>query len=371
MKRRAVMDEVVEPLKNALRKKDATGASYKPNFKFPKLGAGKRRMRWAVEVEVEHVSNRSFGGYDYLEAVPSEWAAKYDGTLRNGAEFVVRHPFTSLEQGITAVENLDDYLADDFDAEKSCGLHVHVDAQAFQTETSARAFCLNIGQLEYLIYSVLPRSRYNGGYSMPTLWIPPWKHVERYFGINTLAKSQHNSFEFRYHSGSRDTRKITAWAEFIWELYKLGSQRPTELTKLVDELIAKSASSKADCAIPDTWKLLCDLVPSLSKWKDYWKGRYELFGAKDTHPARVHMPRYIDWRKAVAGVASSDAASRRNKAAATIGEYNWQSKLPPRLQKEFGAEGQAAQQEFCGVDLIINAAPPANNNALWNNSNPF
>jgi hypothetical protein len=324
-----------------------------PAFKFPRLRRGKRRMRWGVEIELEciddyenptdHCAIRRHRSLDEIlesigcgcdvcrrsaehefesqredgggfaapprELVNKGWKCKGDGSLDNGIEYV-GPPFDSLQEGLDDTKKLLDKVGDHFAARRSCGLHVHVDAQAFKDEASMRNFALNVVQMEYLLYGVMARSRRNGNYCKNSLKLPPWYVEDHYRGFNgTSAVRSHNSFEFRYHGGTKSPRKVAAWARLIWSLYHLGAHRPKAMLDLTDDIVGCTDRKGPKSGLI----LLCDLLEPVRQDGAYWETRWERLTG-----SAVDWQHYAEWRTKTARAAGRDTVRGRIDAASRL-----------------------------------------------------
>ncbi len=110
---------------------------------------------------------------------------------------------------------------------RSCGLHVHIDAWNFDI-ADVRRLIRVIWRIEQpVLHFLIPQSRRNGQYSRAVTEelvrkINRMRSIEslariqsRYFSINLAAWFRHRTFEFRNHSGTFSEMKVISWIVFI------------------------------------------------------------------------------------------------------------------------------------------------------------
>jgi hypothetical protein len=90
---------------------------------------------------------------------------------------------------------------------KSCGLHVHIDARSF---TSSRFIVNRLAKALPLLKGMVPKSRLDNRYCIEDIG-----RSSRYAKINPLAYSEHKTVEVRMHSGSTDFEKIKSWCQVL------------------------------------------------------------------------------------------------------------------------------------------------------------
>ncbi len=117
---------------------------------------------------------------------------------------------------------------------RSCGLHVHLNARNFSLEQWKRIF-INYARLENVIDQFMPNSRrannntYCRGFmnegnferrinQMSSLGRISSILSGRYWKINPQSYSVHNTCEFRQHAGTTDFIKICSWIRFLSNL---------------------------------------------------------------------------------------------------------------------------------------------------------
>ena len=167
-----------------------------------------------------------------------------DGSLNDcGKEF--QTPKLSGEKGEKVLKDLCRELNDrNFYVNRTCGLHIHLDAKDFQGETEKiKRLMLFYLMIEPLLFSYLPFSRRKNRYCLPLaefyheaeiknayeitdiekMWYreQSQERIEnckknrydntRYAGINLHSMLSNNHLEIRHHSGTIDYTKIINW----------------------------------------------------------------------------------------------------------------------------------------------------------------
>jgi hypothetical protein len=92
---------------------------------------------------------------------------------------------------------------------KSCGLHVHLDARQWdrvEAEKRARRLAKWLGILSELV----PLSRRENTYCKPG-----FSQADRYHAVNFTSYEKHRTIEVRLHSGTCDYSKIIAWIRLL------------------------------------------------------------------------------------------------------------------------------------------------------------
>ena len=146
------------------------------------------------------------------------------------------------------IANLTEYLKyADFDVNRSCGLHVHVDAR--DCEWRQLKHILLLGKaVQDVIYKMLPPSRDNGRWcrripmsrsdilaiesneDFIEAWYNSWGvnpsmekyNDSRYCGMNMHSRIINGSIEFRYHSGTINQEKILNWVKICTAIVDVG-----------------------------------------------------------------------------------------------------------------------------------------------------
>jgi Putative amidoligase enzyme len=112
-------------------------------------------------------------------------------------------------------------------ANRSCGMHVHLDMRNRDAELCYR----NLFKVQDLMLSTQPSQRRTNTYCKPntieTLAIDEFNNVERYKVINTASYSKYGTIEVRLHEGATKFRDVFNWTKFLVETVNLTSEIST------------------------------------------------------------------------------------------------------------------------------------------------
>lgn len=166
----------------------------------------------------------------------SYWKIVDDGSVDEGG-FEVVSPILCGTEGLAEVTRAARALASiGATANRSCGLHVHVDARDLNIETIVNV-ASRYSQFETEIDLFMPRSRrearseycapvasmfHEGAYgttisSLLRDGVDGLLNLDRYYKVNLSAFGRHGTIEFRHHSGTTNAKKITNWIQFCLE----------------------------------------------------------------------------------------------------------------------------------------------------------
>ena len=214
------------------------------------------RWRRGVGVEIEACNDYQdemdsdvyFSNYDYKE----NWRCVHDGSINPnddgmGREFITRGGLIG-DALYNTIDNMTDMLRKrDWYVNRSCGLHVHIDAR--DLEWRQLKYVLLVGKLcENVLYKMVPPSRSKSSWArrIPMSYhninaihdedsfIDSWYsshdahpsmekyNDSRYCGINMHSRVIHGSIEFRHHSGTLNADKIKHWIEICQSIVALG-----------------------------------------------------------------------------------------------------------------------------------------------------
>lgn len=205
-----------------------------------------------VGLEVETITNN----WDFWETEdgsnhPNEFRPVHDGSIErgnngSGVEWVMRTP-SNGDDLYNKVSNLTSYLDNSFSINRSCGLHVHIDARDCDWRQLKHILLLG-KSVQDVIYKMLPPSRDNGRWcrripmSRPDIlaiesnddfieaWYNSWDvspsmekyNDSRYCGMNMHSRIINGSVEFRYHSGTINQDKILNWIKICTAIVDTG-----------------------------------------------------------------------------------------------------------------------------------------------------
>lgn len=182
-------------------------------------------------------------GYNHDDC-EDHWKMVRDGSC--GYELV--SPILSGEDGLHQIEVVCGVLKQvGAKVDRSCGLHVHVDARNLAKKDVAKVF-IGYARYEPLFDALMPESRRQNlnGYCQSIKSAVNYSHEfasdlqraynrlfhTRYTKVNLESLIRHGSIEFRQHSGTIDANKITNWVVlmvgFVDEIikYRMATKQP-------------------------------------------------------------------------------------------------------------------------------------------------
>lgn len=169
-------------------------------------------------------------GYNHRDSEIS-WKIVTDGSLNGNNTFELVSPILQGEAGIQELEKVCRVLNEcRAKVNQSCGTHVHMDAQGMPLQTWKNIY-KNYIRLENVIDAFMPESRRNNCYchtfrnytnlegkieaARSLDGIASIFSNNRYYKINPVSYSRHNTCEFRQHSGTVEFEKISTWVRFL------------------------------------------------------------------------------------------------------------------------------------------------------------
>jgi len=206
------------------------------------IGANIFNRKFGVEFEAYNVKmgtlkdalkiagvNCEIEGYNHTTR--RYWKIVTDASLTGENTFELVSPILKGEAGISELKTVCSVLNEcGAKVNKSCGTHVHFDASGFDMDTWKRIY-INYFRLENTIDGFMPLSRRENRYCQSFKNITNFESkingcstldqiasvlgMTRYFKINPLSYSRHNTCEFRQHSGTVEFEKIGNWIKFL------------------------------------------------------------------------------------------------------------------------------------------------------------
>ncbi|MDR2146073.1 MAG: amidoligase family protein [Tannerella sp.] len=172
----------------------------------------------------------------YNHATRDHWKIVTDGSITGTRTFELVSPILQGEAGLAELIKVCTVLNRcGAKVNKSCGTHVHIDAQAFSLDRWKRIY-INYGRLEKVIDGFMPESRrddnnrYCKGFAAVADFDRKIKNARdldaienlllssRYWKVNPQSWSRHKTCEFRQHAGTTDYVKISNWIRFLGNL---------------------------------------------------------------------------------------------------------------------------------------------------------
>lgn len=196
---------------------------------------------FGVEVECIRTKSRDENDNSIRHTRTNHFDSVDDGSLPRGTGEEKRSVILKGEDGLKAIHTLSDLLKkNSYTVNAKCGLHVHVNAG----DLSGKSI-LNVAKFinvfDDVIFSLMPpnrrKNRYCKKYIAPILpydarRLPQAEQLkiigtmssseilnvfknrsDRYYGFNTASLDRHHTLEFRYHSGTIDSKKIINWVK--------------------------------------------------------------------------------------------------------------------------------------------------------------
>lgn len=170
---------------------------------------------------------------DYNHTTRDYWKIISDGSLRaDGVTFELVSPILQGADGLEQLEKVCQALKE-YGARinKTCGLHIHFDAEAFNLQTW-KNLLINYAKLEDTIDKFMPPSRRGNSNTYCQSLKQNISEIKeatnllqitramgtRYKKINTESYARHRTIEFRQHSGTIEFLKIKNWILFLHNL---------------------------------------------------------------------------------------------------------------------------------------------------------
>ncbi len=172
-------------------------------------------------------------GYNHI--TKSHWKVVSDSSLSGQYAFELVSPILQGASGLCQVETVGRVLTEiGAKVNKSCGLHVHVDARDIDTAAMKRV-CKMWMKYESCFDSVMPESRRNNVFCRSTRndfrsldvafnaidaardlnGLRAVMGGNRYKKLNLESLVRHGTVEFRQHSGTVDNTKMVMWIELV------------------------------------------------------------------------------------------------------------------------------------------------------------
>ena len=225
-------------------------------------------MKYGIEIECLNSLSRSevatilasFGipivNEGYNHNVSSHWKIVQDGSVNdsdyNGMEIVSPILDTESESDTLMVRKVCRSLQKlGSKVNRSCGLHVHVDAAELSAEqvrnvweryrdleTDIDAFMPHNRRANAGSFTMTLRNRVVHGTSKHSLAV---EH-DRYYKVNLQSLARYGTIEFRQHSGTIDAEKILNWVAFCTQFVKASStaaqtSAPVTVTRTVTRAV--------------------------------------------------------------------------------------------------------------------------------------
>jgi hypothetical protein len=211
-----------------------------PSDTFNKLN-----VRRLIGVELECVYPEPHG----IISNPNSWRSTSDSSIQSDQGFNATELVSIPANGNALIGVIDEAIewsnTWNADVNKSCGMHVHVNAVDTDWE-DLRAIAMVVSHFERFIFQMMPPSRQNGRWakkldtdfdelkqtSSEEEFVEDWYRYEsisrskyngaRYRGLNLHARCYLGTIEFRYHSGTMNKTKIINWIKICNSIVETG-----------------------------------------------------------------------------------------------------------------------------------------------------
>lgn len=190
--------------------------SLKERYRALPLTPQKRGYRTAIGIEIEGES--PYSRNTLSEMLPLFCKVVHDGSIRTikGGEPAEVVSLLNRDEMEPRLFRLCDKLAKaSFSTNKSCGLHVHLDARHLSFEEVCDKAKIATKWLSALS-ELFPLSRRDNSYAKIA-----FSRNERYRAVNVCSHGKHRTCEFRLHSSSINYQKILAWIRLCELLFSL------------------------------------------------------------------------------------------------------------------------------------------------------
>ncbi|NDG65212.1 MAG: hypothetical protein EBY29_17390, partial [Planctomycetes bacterium] len=203
---------------NQLRRTDdATSPPIAERARARKLTPKARGYRSAIGIEIEGFApmNRN----ELVTCLPIYANAVHDGSIRaphdmSPAEVICLLNRDEMEPRLFRLCAALGKVG--FATNKSCGLHVHLDARHLSLdEVCNRAKTIN--KWLAAMRELVPLSRRDNSYCAFG-----FSRSERYRAVNVCSHSKHGTLEIRLHSSTANYQKILAWIRLVELLFSIG-----------------------------------------------------------------------------------------------------------------------------------------------------
>ncbi len=140
-----------------------------------------------------------------------------DGSIRitdmnflHPMEFCILMKFSEIEDVLTRFSKV---LADNFLANETCGLHVHLDAR----EVDYKRMFANLTSMQSVLYSIVEEHRRENGYCRPvrTNNFDLANDNDHYAAISRYSFHKHSTIEVRVHHSTTDMNVVKKWITLL------------------------------------------------------------------------------------------------------------------------------------------------------------
>ncbi len=209
---------------------------------FIKTGKTTAQLITAIQVKGIPCEKQS-----YNHNTANSWKIVPDSSISaDGVTFEIVSPILQGQDGLMQTQKICEALKE-FGAKinKSCGLHIHFDAEYFNLQTW-KNLLINYANIEDIIDKFMPESRradnnrFCKSFKNEIEYIKKAYNLDyivrkmgtRYKKINVESYARHKTVEFRQHSGTIEFEKIKNWVLFLHNLVVASESQIINYTNL-------------------------------------------------------------------------------------------------------------------------------------------
>lgn len=233
-------------------KKIAVGSYKAPNTKDYYIGL---EMELTSKISEQEVIDRivDMGLHDKVRVMRDGSLRVTDSKYPYTMEFCILIRFSELEQTLKQFEKV---LKDDFLANTTCGLHVHLD---MRTGDYKRSFS-NLVSMQSLLYGLAEDHRRNNRYCAPvqTDDFDQSDTNHHHAGISSFSFYKHKTIEIRIHHGTTNLQNVSNWIKLLKKIADYRGE-PLKLSTYEKELEQLQNKIKAEPELIDYVKKACML----------------------------------------------------------------------------------------------------------------
>ena len=174
------------------------------------------------------------------------------------------------DRGFSILDSQCNKLLENYQVNKSCGFHVHIDANDLDYKNICNIMSF-ISVFDDIIFSLMPNSRKNdntycGKYTLDSKVLHDTyqskkldllHRIGRYKGFNINAYFIHGTLEFRYHSGTLNNIKIKNWIKTCLKIVEVAKDNKcrikNRLTPSISSVYAFCKYLKLDNELTQYW----------------------------------------------------------------------------------------------------------------------
>jgi Putative amidoligase enzyme len=168
--------------------------------------------RWPEDTIVEKIAD--LGLHDSVRAM-FDRSIEPEGRYKNRVEVCVLSPEADIETTLDELAPL--IIPENFKVNKSCGLHVHIDAR---NALRVKKIFSNLTAMQSVLFHLVDENRRENRYCVPVLTtdfdkIDGHDHDGHYAAISKFSYFKHRTIEVRIHHSTLDLTRVKKWIKLI------------------------------------------------------------------------------------------------------------------------------------------------------------